>query len=257
MNYIGIDLGSRSVKWVALDESGKLISSQIENTLHFYREFGQLNAGHFTLNLSLLNILPEDHVVSTGYGKHQVVVEGVSRISEQKAHVLGAIKQTGLQDFVLVDIGGQDTKVIGVQSGKILDVHMNDKCGASSGRYLENMANVLSVSLEELSQHDEDPMDITTTCAIFGESEVLGRVFEGQPLPRILAGINLSVIRRVEHQIRSFPTMPLVLVGGVAKNSAIRKLLARELEREVTVPPLPQFNGAIGAANMKINLPLQ
>ena len=254
MNYVGIDLGSRSVKRVVLDETGKVLSQHIEDTLHFYKTFGQFNAGRYSLDLSRLNIMPEDCVVSTGYGKHQVVIEGVSRISEQKAHVLGAIHQTGLLDFVLVDIGGQDTKVIGVKSGQILDVYMNDKCGASSGRYLENMANVLSLSLEELGQHFEDPIEIASTCAIFGESEVLGRMFEGQPLSRILAGINLSVVRRVEHQVRSFPRFSIVLVGGVAKNRAIKEILAREMKVGVIVPEFPQFNGAIGSA--KLNLPL-
>ncbi len=254
MNYIGIDLGSRSVKRVVLNETGSLVSANIEDTLKFYQDFGQLRSGHFSLDLSRLNIDPLDSIVSTGYGKHQVIIEGVSRISEQKAHVLGAIHQTGRHDFILVDIGGQDTKVIGVRSGQILDVHMNDKCGSSSGRYLENMANVLAISLDELSQYYEDPIEIASTCAIFGESEVLGRFFEGQPLSRILAGINLSVVRRVEHQIHSFPSMPIVLVGGVAKNSAIRHILGREMRVEVIVPELPQFNGAIGAA--KISLPL-
>ncbi len=253
-NTIGIDLGSRSVKRVVLDETGQIVSTHIDDTLYFYKTFGVLKAGHFSLDISRLNILPEDRVVSTGYGKHQIIIHGVTRISEQKAHVLGAIHQTGLQDFVLVDIGGQDTKVIGVRSGQILDVHMNDKCGASSGRYLENMANVLSISLDELGRHYEDPLDIASTCAIFGESEVLGRFFEGQPLARILAGINLSVVRRVEHQIRSFPSYPIVLVGGVAKNLAIKRSLSREMNVEVIVPDLPQFNGAIGAA--KISLPL-
>jgi predicted CoA-substrate-specific enzyme activase len=254
MNFVGIDLGSRSVKQVVLDAAGVVVSEHITDTLNFYKEFGQLSEGRFSLNLSRLNIHPDDVVVSTGYGKHQVIIEGVTRISEQKAHVLGAIHQTGLQDFVLVDIGGQDTKVIGVKAGQILDVHMNDKCGASSGRYLENMAQVLSVSLEELGLHSENPLEIATTCAIFGESEVLGRVFEGQPLPRILAGINLSVVRRVENQIRLFPSFPIILVGGVAKNAAINKILMREMNVDVIVPVSPQFNGAIGAA--KINLPL-
>jgi predicted CoA-substrate-specific enzyme activase len=239
---------------VVLDHEGVVLSEHIEDTLQFYKTFGRLKEGRFLIDLSRLEVQPGDSVVSTGYGKHQVVIEGVSRVSEQKAHVLGAIHQTGRHDFILLDIGGQDTKVIGVQSGQILDVFMNDKCGASSGRYLENMANVLAVSLEELGQHWQDPIEIASTCAIFGETEVLGRMFEGQPLPRILAGVNLSVVRRVEHQIRSFPLLPIVLVGGVAKNTAINRILVREMGVEVIVPMLPQLNGAIGAA--KINLPL-
>jgi activator of 2-hydroxyglutaryl-CoA dehydratase len=102
---------------------------------------------------------------------------------------------------------------------------MNDKCAASSGRYLENMAKVLDISLEDLSRHYRDPVPLDATCGIFGESELIGKIIEGHSLERLCAGVNNTLIKRVAPMLRRFPTDTIVLTGGVAKSPAFRELL--------------------------------
>ena len=246
---VGIDLGSRSVKIVFLDNAGLLVDSQIHDSITFYATYRKQSASRsFCLDLDKLGLTLKDKITATGYGKHGLHIEGIQMISEQKAHMLGAIHQTGLKNFVLLDIGGQDTKIVKVVDGKMADVYMNDKCGASSGRYLENMAVVLTLSLEELSSYYLEPQSLNNTCAVFGESELLSKVFEGIPVANIAAGVNYSVFERVSSVIaKMVENEPIVFVGGVSKNLAIYKFLKAEYKVEIIIPTYKQLNGAIGA----------
>jgi activator of 2-hydroxyglutaryl-CoA dehydratase len=128
---------------------------------------------------------------------------------------------------------------------------MNDKCAASSGRYLENMAAVLEVTLEELSFHWEDPVELDSTCGIFGESELIGQILRGHPLPSLCAGVNRTLVKRVLPMLKRFPASTIVVTGGVALNRGVMEILRREADGNVVVPQHPQHNGAIGCAFMK------
>jgi len=124
---------------------------------------------------------------------------------------------------------------------------MNDKCAASSGRYLENMAAILEVDLQELSSHWEEPVRLDATCGIFGESELIGQILRGHSVGRLCAGVNQTLVKRVIPMLRRFPSDIIVVTGGVALDYALIKLL--ELEGfSVNVPGSPQHNGAIGCA---------
>ncbi|MDD5456163.1 MAG: acyl-CoA dehydratase activase [Candidatus Margulisbacteria bacterium] len=256
MNFIGIDLGSRNIKLVTISVQGQLLSKKMFDSVHFYKHYGELSNGQFKLNLKKLDIQPEDKIVSTGYGKHQVNIQQAEKISEQKAHVFGAIHQTSLKSFILLDIGGQDTKIVQVENKHILDIYMNDKCGACSGRYLENMANILQMSIEELGQYAEDFVPVSNTCAIFGESELLGKIFEGIAIPRLAAGINYSIFSRIKSNLIRYIDygVPIIFTGGVALNKALQNIIHKETGLEVIIPKEPQFNGALGAAVSKISL---
>lgn len=263
MKLFGVDLGSRSVKIAVMEagsgeEPGGILHLERVDTISFYRDFGRKHEGRLVVDFSALGIRPggdsvhrtlssrNSILVSTGYGRNTLELAGGEAIPELKAHVLGAIYQTGLKDFTLVDLGGQDSKIIQVRHGKMQDFLTNDKCAASSGRYLENMAHVLGMSLEELGKHVEDPVELNSTCAVFGESELIGKIVEGVPMPQLAAGVNATIIKRILPLLREFPGDTLVFTGGVAYNEAVRKLLAVGTGREVIVPPEPQFNGAIG-----------
>lgn len=250
---IGIDLGSRTVKIVFLNKENQLVKSKIFDSIEFYRTFHkQTNNNSFCLDVSKLGICEQDRIVATGYGKHGIHIEGIETISEQKAHVLGAMHQVNLLDFVLLDIGGQDTKIIKVIDGKMLDVYMNDKCGASSGRYLENMSGVLKISIDELSKYYKNPEKLSNTCAVFGESEVLGKIFEGISIEQIAAGVNYSVFERISSILsKMVDSNPIIFVGGVSKNQSIIKFIEGEFKVEVIIPKYEQLNGAIGAAIFK------
>jgi len=139
---IGIDLGSRSIKIVQMHEN-ITSASQIYDTIWFYRQYGGQVTRSLKIDLGELGFDDRDGVVATGYGKIVIQVEGAISLPEIQAHVKGAAFQTGLSDFTLLDIGGQDTKVVKVRAGRAIDFMTNDRCAASSGRYLENMAALL------------------------------------------------------------------------------------------------------------------
>ncbi|MDA8228068.1 MAG: acyl-CoA dehydratase activase [Desulfitobacterium hafniense] len=247
----GIDLGSRSVKIAFMKlgpEDEKLQIDRFErlDTIKFYREYGRKREGKLVVDFEALGLPRVDKLVSTGYGRNTLELAGGETIPELKAHVLGAIHQTGLKDFTLVDLGGQDSKIIQVKKGRMMDFLTNDKCAASSGRYLENMSVVLGMDVEELGKHAEDPVELSSTCAVFGESELIGQIVEGAPLPRLAAGINATIVKRILPLLRSFQSEVLVFAGGVAHNKAVAKLLREGTGRAVVIPPEPQFNGAIG-----------
>lgn len=247
----GVDLGSRSVKIVlAAREEGKEALMEVRrerlDTIEFYRKYGRKEGDRLAVDLAALGLPAIDRLVSTGYGRNTLQLAGGEVIPELKAHVLGAMHQTGLKTFTLIDLGGQDSKIIQVRNGKMVDFLTNDKCAASSGRYLENMAQVLGIDLDQLGNYTEEPVELNSTCAVFGESELIGKIVEGYPLPQLAAGVNATIVKRVLPSLRKFPGEVLVFTGGVAANRAVRKLLAQESGREVIVPAEPQFNGAIG-----------
>ena len=251
---IGIDLGSRKAKF-ALMNGADIVRLADLDTIAFYKKYGSMVGDELSLDLQGSGIfsaeeLREAQITVTGYGRNSINLHGARVISEIKAHVAGARTQTGLTNFTLLDMGGQDTKVAQVQGGRLTDFVMNDKCAASSGRYLENMAAVLDVSLDELASHGEDPVRLDATCGIFGESELIGQILRGHPVGRLCAGVNQTLVKRVLPMLRRFRSPHLVLTGGVALNGALVRLLEQETGAPVTVPPHPQHNGAIGCATM-------
>ncbi|GFE56459.1 acyl-CoA dehydratase activase [Geobacter sp. AOG1] len=252
---IGIDLGSRKAKFAVL-AGDRVIRLADYDTITFYKRFGRLVGEELTLDLAGTGLFAAEELKAaaiqvTGYGRNSLGLKGAKVISEIRAHVAGAVLQTGRRDFTMLDMGGQDTKVAQVQGGRLTDFVMNDKCAASSGRYLENMAAVLEVSLEELSSHWEEPVKLDATCGIFGESELIGQILRGHTIPRLCAGVNMTLVRRVLPLLHRFPSATIVLTGGVALNGALMKLLAQETGREVVVPTHPQHNGAIGCAALE------
>lgn len=248
---IGIDLGSRKVKF-ALVEEGAVRRLETFDTLSFYKRFGRMKGDDLTFDLAGTGLFSEEEiakssVTATGYGRNTLHLKGVRVVSEIRAHVAGALFQTGMKNFTLLDMGGQDTKVALIRDGALRDFVMNDKCAASSGRYLENMAAILEVDLEELSSHWEDPVRLDATCGIFGESELIGQILRGHSTARLCAGVNQTLVKRVVPMLRRFPSEKVVLTGGVALDRALVRLLENE-GFAITVPPCPQHNGAIGCA---------
>ncbi len=246
----GIDLGSRSVK-VAVLQDEKTVELKTFDTIEFYRNHSRRVEGKLTVDLAELGIPETESLVSTGYGRNALDLAGAKVIPEIKAHLLGALFQTGLKDFTLLDLGGQDSKIIKVQRGRMVDFLTNDKCAASTGRYLENMANVLGVSLEELGRYWQEPVELNSTCAVFGESELIGKIVDGCPTANLAAGVNYTIFRRIQPMLRQLMSPVVVFTGGVAGSLALRQIIENETGAEVVVPEHPQHNGAIGAATIQ------
>lgn len=251
MRVLGIDLGSREVK-IILMEDNNIIKKKKVSTMSFYRDYCKFD-GKVIVDLANLNMGKVDKAVSTGYGKNNTDLKLFTPINEIKAHIYGAVYQTLLKDFILLDIGGQDVKVVKVEKGITTDLELNEKCAASCGRYLENMASVLEISLDEMSKYSENPVDLNSTCAVFSESELIGKIAEGVTMERLCSGVNYSLYKRLHPLLSKFRGKNLVLTGGVANNTAIKKYLKNDYDEIVSVEE-PQFNGAIGCCYYGFNI---
>lgn len=244
--YIGLDLGSRSVKIALMNEDRSYRLMKLD-TIKFYREYGKKAGRQLTIDFAALDLEVKDaKITATGYGRQTVDVRGARVIPEIKAHVLGAAYLTGLTDFTLLDLGGQDSKVALVRNGRLVDFLTNDKCAASTGRYLENMAAVLNISLEELSKHSNNPVDLTSTCAIFGESELIDKIVQGYSVSALAAGVNYSIFKRIHPMLAKLAGDTIVFTGGVAHNSALVEIIRNKTGALVVVPENPEYAGAIG-----------
>lgn len=243
MRVLGIDLGSREVKIVVMENSNITNKYKI-STMSFYKHYCNYD-GKLTVDIEKLDVGNINAAISTGYGKNNTNLNEFMPINEVKAHVYGVFSQTGLRDFILLDVGGQDVKVARVEKGILTDLELNEKCAASCGRYLENMAGVLEVSLGEIFKHHEDPVELNSTCAVFSESELIGKIAEGVDIKRLCAGVNYSLYKRLKPLLTKFKGNLLVLSGGVAYNNALVENL-KEIYKDVILLPDPQFNGAIG-----------
>lgn len=249
--YCGIDLGSRKVKIVLLNLKGELESFYEGDSIDFYRQRGRMKNGQLVLDLEKIEGIPLEEVtsiVATGYGRETVKIKGALVIPEIKAHVLGAKYLAGKDNFTLLDLGGQDSKVALVKAGKMIDFVTNDKCAASTGRYLENMSKILEIDLEELSLYSDNPVDLNATCAIFGETELIGKLVEGYSLERLAAGVNYTIFKRIKPMLHRLLNEVIVFTGGVARNKALVNILERELKIPVIVPNKGYLAGAYGCA---------
>jgi predicted CoA-substrate-specific enzyme activase len=190
-------------------------------------------------------------VFATGYGR-KLVPDADRAITEITCHARGVFADTGMAG-TLVDIGGQDSKVIRIgPKGSPIDFAMNDKCAAGTGRFLEHTAARLGVSLDDLGPTAlgaADAAKITSTCTVFAESEIISLVAHGEPVDRILLGLHAGLVSRILAMVRSVGLVPpLLLSGGVARNCAIVALLAEQSGQPVHMPSRPQLMGAYGAA---------
>jgi len=155
----------------------------------------------------------------------------------------------------VIDIGGQDTKAICIDSrGNLLDFVMNDKCAAGTGRFLEAMARSMDVPVQDMEQYyfgDGDPCVITSMCSVFAESEVINLINDGVDLPRIVKGLLQSLALRVSSLTRRLGVAEdVVMTGGVAKNRGVREAVEKKLKIELKTldGADPQLAGALGAA---------
>lgn len=248
MGYrIGIDIGSTAAKAAVLDRDGVLVHTVVIPT-----GYSSVDAAErLRAELARKGYDPQGadaRCVATGYGRvavpyaHKVVTE-ITCHGAGAAHLFGP-------DGVVVDVGGQDTKVIRLRGGKVMKFVMNDKCAAGTGRFLEVMADRLGVGQLELSQlaRRGEPVKISSMCTVFAESEIIGLVGRGEPRENIAAGIIESVVTRVAALTRQVSGSPYVLTGGLCENEYVVERLSAHLGAAVGTCPQARFAGAIGAA---------
>lgn len=245
---LGIDVGAATTKMVAVDEEGHLLWYLLEETEPTIEAQVSRFLAAAREALGPLDGVP---LVATGYGR-KMVYRATRRVTEITCHARGVFRELG-HGGTLVDIGGQDSKVIRIGvDGSVIDFVMNDKCAAGTGRFLENTARRLGVPLEEMGRMALDAPDevtISSTCTVFAESEVVSLIAHGVGVPAILRGLHRALIQRVVAMIHAVGLEPpLMLSGGVVKNPAVRRLLEEATGRSVVLPRHPQLMGAYGAA---------
>lgn len=251
MNYFGgIDVGSLSTDAVILDENGRIAGYSIVETGANSTEAAE-EALAKALDGAGLDRTGLRRIVSTGYGRISVPFAD-SKVTEISCHGLGAytlFPDTGL----VIDIGGQDSKVIKVgPGGRVLDFTMNDKCAAGTGRFLEVMAAKLQVPLDrmgDLSLAATSEVRISSVCTVFAESEVVSLVARNHPKEEIIRGIHRAILNRVWSMVKVLGIQfEVTMSGGVAKNRGVVAFLEENLGRPVHVYREPQIIGALGAA---------
>jgi len=193
--------------------------------------------------------------ISTGYGRSVIDFANQS-VTEITCHSIG-IHQLNPSIRLLIDVGGQDSKAVRIgDNGRPADFALNDKCSAGTGRFLEVMARVLEVSIDELGPFalkSNSPSAISSTCTVFAESEVIGRIGAGEDPNDIAAGAHAAMAKKIGALSRRVGLVsPTCVTGGVALNPAFRHYLSKQLDVELWVPDKPQLTGALGAALLSL-----
>lgn len=250
--FAGIDVGSLSTEAVVLDARGTLLGYGIIRTGANSTEAAEAALAE-ALGVAGVGREQIKGLVATGYGRVSVPTAH-RKVTEISCHAMGAhhlFPDTG----TVIDIGGQDSKVIRLgEGGKVLDFTMNDKCAAGTGRFLEVMASKLQVSLDEmgeLSLRVDREVPISSVCTVFAESEVVSLVAQNHPKEEIIRGLHRAIVNRVWSMLKTVGVHGAVTMsGGVAKNRGVVALLEEKLGRAMNVHGEPQIVGALGAALM-------
>lgn len=239
----GIDIGSRSIECVVLENG---IIKETRKTDTGFDPVSQAK--------KLVKDLSFDSILATGYGRNLFeIAHDAPTVTEIKAHAKGAAHFFPEAATVL-DIGGQDSKVIRLDSrtGRVTRFEMNDRCAAGTGKFLEIMAQALGFTIETFGQAAQTAckeLNISSMCTVFAESEVTSLVARGEKPEEIAKGLHKAVVKRAVSMLnRVSPDGSIVFTGGVANNAYVVKLLKQAIQRPVLVPDAPEMNGAFGAA---------
>lgn len=248
---IGIDIGSTATKAVVANDTGDIAEKLVMPTGFSSVEAADEVAKRLQQAGYNVNELP---VVATGYGR--IAVPYANKVvTEITCHARGAWALFA-EDGTVVDVGGQDTKAIGLAAGKVRKFVMNDKCSAGTGRFLEIMADRLGVSQQELARLAAagQPTVISNMCTVFAESEVISLVGKGEPRENIARGVIDSVVSRVATLVGQVPASRYFLTGGLCENDYVRMRLSEELSAPVDSCENGRFAGALGAALLAAEL---
>ena len=252
--YLGVDIGSTTIKIVLIDESGEMIDKIGSPTGSMFNKNALDSLDRL---LKSNNLTREDlkYIVSTGYGRKLFKISN-ENVNELTANAKGARNSLGSEIKVktIINVGGQDTKVIMLDNdGKMTNFFMNDKCAAGTGKFLDISARNLEVEVQELQtlhfKAKDTPLPINSICAVFAESEIISLLAAGHQTSEIASGIHYSIAKRITRLASRGRIEDAVLFdGGTALNKGMVDALENELMRAVHVNHFPQFTTAYGAA---------
>jgi predicted CoA-substrate-specific enzyme activase len=253
-NYLGIDVGSITTKLVVLGENDQVLAkSYIRNS---GRPIEAIQQGIGDILAQLGKAVPIDGVATTGSARHLAAyLVGADLIkNEITAHAIAVI------DFLpeskaIIEIGGQDSKVIVLRNGVVVDFAMNTVCAAGTGSFLDQQAARLGISIEafgDLALKANHPVRIAGRCTVFAETDMIHKQQIGHSIEDIVAGLCDSLVKNYLNNVCRGKEIlsPIVFQGGVAANRGIHKALERELEVSLIIPKHFDVMGAIGAAKL-------
>lgn len=252
MYYVGIDIGSTASKVSVFDDNTLKLNIVMPtgwNSVH--------TSNNIKEELKEKGIyLEEAKVVATGYGRISVPYADKT-ITEITCHGKGAYYLTNSNMMTVIDIGGQDTKIINMENGFVTNFLMNDKCAAGTGRFLELMANTLGVSLDEMAHMALKGKDIniTSMCTVFAESEVISLIGSGAKREDIARGVINSIIGRIKTLLNKQGIIgDLYLTGGLCDLEPFIQLLSEKINKPVKTNSLARYAGSIGGALLAKNI---
>lgn len=253
MFYLGIDIGSLSCDAVLIDSQGQIVAWTVVPT--GARNLQAIDRARSEV-MQKANVRAADiaGIVATGYGRDRVT-DRLASVTEISCHARG-ISRLIPGARVLIDIGGQDSKAIRMDTaGKVTEFAMNDKCAAGTGRFLEAMARALEVDVDQLGRLDlgaKSELTLSSMCTVFAESEVVSLIAEGTELCEIVAGLHRAIARRTQALVKRVATnltdIRFAMSGGVARNEGVVRWLGKALNSDIAVPEQPDIVGALGAA---------
>ena len=253
-HYLGIDVGSITTKLVVLGENDQVLAkSYIRNS---GRPIEAIQQGIGDILAQLGKAVPIDGVATTGSARHLAAyLVGADLIkNEITAHAIAVI------DFLpesktIIEIGGQDSKVIVLRNGVVVDFAMNTVCAAGTGSFLDQQAVRLGISIEafgDLALKANHSVRIAGRCTVFAETDMIHKQQIGHSVEDIVAGLCDSLVKNYLNNVCRGKEIlsPIVFQGGVAANRGIQKALERELEVSLIIPKHFDVMGAIGAAKL-------
>jgi len=249
--FMGIDIGSGTSKGI-ITEDGKLLAYHLLPSGVNYRATAEKLRKEL---LAKAGLLSKDiaYTIVTGHGADSIPFSN-EQVSDIRCCVRG-ISSIFPSVRTVIDLQGMSSQVIRLnEKGQVINFVVSEKCAAGSGRFLDVIANVLRIDLEDiglLSLKSENPVTFTTGCAVFGESEAISRVAEGASKEDILAGVHKALANKVSTLVdRVGLEKDCAISGGGALNVGLVKSVEEKLDIELLVPPQPQFVTALGAAMM-------
>ena len=246
---LGIDIGSTASKCVMLADGKEIVA----------RSLIPVGAGTSGPQRAIDEVLKAagktreemGFILATGYGRNSLEGFADHQMSELSCHAKGA-SFLFPEVRTVIDIGGQDVKILRVENGAMTNFQMNDKCAAGTGRFLDVMARVLEVDVNDLGTlgaKSTKHVGISSTCTVFAESEVISQLAQDTDKCDIINGIHQSVAGRVAGLAHRVGVQDeVVRTGGGAQDAGIAKAPEDQLGHKIHTSPLTQYVGALGAA---------
>lgn len=246
----GIDSGSTTTNMVVINEKKEVLASAIVRTGAKAQNGA---AAALEQVCGQLGCRPEDFaaILATGYGRNNIPFATGTK-TEITCHARGAVFLNP-SIRTIVDIGGQDSKVICLDGdGGVANFIMNDKCAAGTGRFLEMMARTLELDMEQMSKRGlawKKDLTISSMCTVFAESEVISLIADNHTDSDIIHGLNKSIAVKTASMVtRAKGTGPYMMTGGVARNRGVVQELEKRLGEKLFIAENPDLCGALGAA---------